>query len=210
MRALLIGALFATLIGCCRTPQQAMLERCTSKGCFYRSATSPQVEPKPALFKLDPATTNVKSTTSTKMSRKPPSAEPGGQTGLIKKKANATITSTPEASGQSAEASDLVLKKAKAIIAAKMEDPTSAEFEDMKRTIRKDTMGEPVDTICGHVKGKKASGEETGERPFLYLVKEDKAFIDDGNPDSVAATAYRAICIDPDLHGQDLRQQPGK
>jgi hypothetical protein len=212
MRALLIGALFATLIGCCRTPQQAMLERCTSKGCFHRSATSPRVELKPASFKPDPATTNVKSTTAAKTPPKPTSAEPGDQTGVIEKKANAAITSTPKvpASGQSAEASDPILKKAKTTTAAKMEDPASAEFEDMKRAIRKDTMGEPVDTICGHVKGKKASGEETGERPFLYLVKEDRAFIDDGNPDSVAATAYRAICIDPDLRGQDFRQKLSK
>jgi hypothetical protein len=60
------------------------------------------------------------------------------------------------------------------------------------------TFGQPIDTICGHVKGKKASGEETGERPFLYVVKEDKAFVDDGNSDPVAATAYRTICISPE------------
>jgi hypothetical protein len=41
-------------------------------------------------------------------------------------------------------------------------------------------------------------------------VKEDKAFIDDGNPDSVAAAAYRAICIDSDLHRQDFRQELSK
>jgi hypothetical protein len=79
-----------------------------------------------------------------------------------------------------------------------MENPASTEFEDMKRAIRKDTFGQPIDTICGHVKGKKASGEETGERPFLYVVKEDKAFVDDGNSDPVAATAYRTICISPE------------
>jgi hypothetical protein len=211
MRALLIGALFATLIGCCRTPQQAILERCTSKGCLYRSATSPRVEVKPASFKPDPATTNVKSTTAAKTPPKPASAEPGNQTGLIEKKANAAITLTPEVpAGQPAETFDPILKKAKTTTAAKMEDPASAEFQDMKRAIGKDTMGESVDTICGHVKGKKASGEETGEIPFLYLVKEDRALIDDGNPDSVAATAYRAICIDPDLHRQDFRQQLSK
>ena len=60
------------------------------------------------------------------------------------------------------------------------------------------------------LKGKKTSGEETGERPFLYVVGENKAFIDDGNPDSLGAIAYRAICINPDLRGQDSRQQPSR
>jgi hypothetical protein len=212
MRTLLIGALFASLIGCCRIPQQAMVERCTSKGCIHRAAASPRVELRPASFRPGPATTNAESTTAAKAPPKPASAEPGDQTGVIEEGANVAITPTPKvpAAGQAAETSDPILKKAKTTTAAKMEEPASAEFEDMKRAIRKDTMGEPVDTICGHVKGKRASGEETGERSFLYLVKEDKAFIDDGNPDSVAATAYRAICIDSDLHRQDFRQQLSK
>ena len=49
--------------------------------------------------------------------------------------------------------------------------------------------------ICGHVKGKMKSGEATGERPFLYLVKEDEAYIVDRDPDSMAAIVYRAHCI---------------
>jgi hypothetical protein len=114
------------------------------------------------------------------------------------------------APAQQSGASDPVLSRATTAVAAKMEAPASIEFEDMKRTIRKDTLGQPIDTICGHVKGKKASGEETGERPFLYVVGENKAFIDDGNPDSLGTIAYRAICIDPDLRGQDSRQQPNR
>ena len=81
------------------------------------------------------------------------------------------------ASGQPSETSDPVLKKAKITVAAKMEDPASAEFVDIKRAMRKNTFGQPFEIICGHVKGKKKSGEATGERPFLYLVKEDEAFI---------------------------------
>ncbi|OKO76064.1 hypothetical protein AC629_33325 [Bradyrhizobium sp. NAS80.1] len=86
------------------------------------------------------------------------------------------------------------MDKAKLSIAAKMEDPASAEFSDMKRAIRLNTFGRAVDTICGHVKGKNASGEVTGERPFLYLVKDDDAYVVDGKPDSAAAIAYRNIC----------------
>jgi hypothetical protein len=48
--------------------------------------------------------------------------------------------------------------------------------------------------ICGHIKGKTKSGEATDERPFLYLVKEDEAYIVDRGPDSMAAIVYRANC----------------
>ena len=99
------------------------------------------------------------------------------------------------ATGQPSETSDPVLKKAKIMVAAKMEDPTYAEFVDMKRVMRKNSFGEPFEIICGHVKGKMKSGEATGDRPFLYLVKEDEAFIVGGNPASLAAIVYRAHCI---------------
>jgi hypothetical protein len=178
MRTLLIGAMSAALIGC---------------SCL-----------KPAPLKPDRTPTKIKYTTAAKTS-KPSTPQPGNQNGFVEKQAQPPATLTPSIPS-SAETSDSVLKKAKTTTAATLENPASAEFDGMKRAVRKDTMGQPIDTICGYVKGKKASGEETGERPFLYLVKEDKAFIDDGNPDSVAATAYRAICTNPDLHGQQNRE----
>jgi hypothetical protein len=64
----------------------------------------------------------------------------------------------------------------------------------MNRAIRKNTLGQSVDTICGRVKGKKVSGEDAGDRPFLYLVKDDDAYVVDGPAGSAAATAYRNIC----------------
>ena len=72
-----------------------------------------------------------------------------------------------------------------------MEDPASVEFVDIKRAMNKNTTFE---IICGHVKGKKKSGEATGESPFWYLVKEDEAYIVDRGPDSMAAIVYRANC----------------
>jgi len=75
-----------------------------------------------------------------------------------------------------------------------LEDPASAEFGEMKRAIRKNTLGKAVDTICGRVKGKKPSGEDTGDWPFLYLVTEDEAYIVNGSANSAAASAYRNIC----------------
>jgi len=121
------------------------------------------------------------------------------------RKAKTTIAAKMDAptSDLSSETSDPVLKKARLSIAAKMEDPASAEFEDMRRAIRKNTFGQRIDTICGRVKGKKVSGEATGERPFLYLVKEDEAYVVVDNPNSVAGTAYRTICLD--VHGNDSR-----
>ena len=64
----------------------------------------------------------------------------------------------------------------------------------MKRAIRKNTLGKSIDTICGRVKGKKVSGEDTEDRPFLYLVKEDEAYVVNGPAGSAAAIAYRNIC----------------
>ena len=72
-----------------------------------------------------------------------------------------------------------------------MEDPASVEFVDIKRAMNKNTTFE---IICGHVKGKKKSGEATGETPFLYLVKEDEAYIVDRGPNSTLAQVYRTNC----------------
>jgi hypothetical protein len=75
-----------------------------------------------------------------------------------------------------------------------MEDPASVQFGEMNRAIRKNTLGEPIDTICGYVKGKDSSGGDTGERPFIYIVKDDDAYIVTGSGDMTAAAAYRNIC----------------
>jgi hypothetical protein len=106
----------------------------------------------------------------------------------------ATAKVEPPRSDQPTETSDQVIATAKTAIAARLENPTSAEFGEMKRAMRRNTLGQSVDTICGRVKGKTASGEGTGDRPFLYLVKDNEAYVVDGAPSSVAATAYRNIC----------------
>ena len=81
-------------------------------------------------------------------------------------------------------------------VAAKMENPASADFGDMNRAMRKNYV-RAIDRLdlWARVKGKKASGEDTGDRPFLYLVKEDEAYVVDGPIGSAAAaTAYHNIC----------------
>jgi hypothetical protein len=124
------------------------------------------------------------------------SAQPSATPTPVPKNATTTIGKKTEspATDQSSETSDPVLKKAKITVAAKMENPAFAEFVDVKRVMRKNAFGQSFDFICGHVKDKKKSGEAAGERPFLYLVKEDEAFIVDGDPDSIAAIAYRTLC----------------
>ena len=124
-----------------------------------------------------------------------PSTQPLATPDPVPKKEPTTIGGRTEgsASDQLSETSDPVLKKAKITVAAKMEDPASVEFVDIERAVKK--IGQSFEIICGHVKGKKNLGEATGERPFLYLVKEDEAFIVGGNRDLMAAIAYRAHCI---------------
>ncbi|WP_244443111.1 hypothetical protein [Bradyrhizobium sp. Ai1a-2] len=169
---------------------QASLQMCGSKICFDGSAPPPTepkaIAPAPA---PNPAAKTAKAATAAKPEKRSP---PRRDTRLARAKnpAPKAMADRPAA----AETSDAVLSKAKMSVAAKMEDPASAEFTDAKRAIRKNTLGRSVDTICGHVRGKKASGQDTGEKPFLYLVKEDDVYVVDGKADSAAAIAYRNIC----------------
>jgi len=214
-----------------------MLEGCTSQACYDRTATPLEITPAP----FTPSKVAVSTPSATRAKPKkvakttaPSPAKPAAGAGPDEEKTDSPVIMKPEAapseqpavkkprpagpakmdvaaSGQTADTVDNVLKKAKTKVAAKMEDPTSAEFEDMKRAMRKNTFGHPVDTICGHVKGKNTSGEGISERPFLYLVKEDEVYVVDSNPESAAATAYRNICTtNVDVRGKESRQQQSR
>jgi hypothetical protein len=189
MGLLLIGLVAGMLIGYGIPPStQASLQMCGSKICFD-GTTPPAAEPKPST----PASNPVAKTTKPAMAAKPEKrSSPRRDTRIARSK-----NPPPKAMADRASAggtSEAVLSKAKISVAAKMENLESAEFTDAKRAIRKNTLGRPVDTICGHVRGKKASGEDTGEKPFLYLVKEDDVYVVDGKTNSAAAIAYRNIC----------------
>lgn len=193
MGLLLIGVLAGLLIGYGLAPSQASFEDCTLRGCLDRAATSPPMAQKSTVSRPYPAIASAKSATAAK-SRKRSTAKLDGRADRVKT-AHAPTRSDVSAPYRPDESPDPVLNKAKISVAAKMEDPASVEFGDMKRAIRKNTLGRPVDTICGHVRGKNASGSITEERPFLYLVKEDDAYVVvDGKANSVAAIAYRNIC----------------
>jgi hypothetical protein len=85
---------------------------------------------------------------------------------------------------------DPVIKKAMPTIAAKMENSVSVELVEMKRA-EKNASGKSIDTICGYVRGKTASGADTGERPFLYLVQENEAYLGGYN---MATSPYHNLC----------------
>ena len=197
MRTLLIGTLAATLVGCSYPwPPQASMEACTDANGLGRTAASRPIEPTPASSRTKSETTR---TTSAAKTEEPSAVHVRDRSDLaaIKPRPKSTVIEArveAPASGRPAETSDPVIIKAKTTIAAKLEDPASAEFGEMKRAIRKNTLGKPVDTICGRVKGKKTSGEDAGDRPFLYLVTEDEAYVVDGPANSAAASAYRNIC----------------
>jgi hypothetical protein len=71
VRALLIGALAATLVGCsCLLPPQASIEGCTDANgfaCLGRTAASQPIEPKPTSIKTDSATREIKSAIEKRM-----------------------------------------------------------------------------------------------------------------------------------------------
>jgi hypothetical protein len=91
--------------------------------------------------------------------------------------------------------SDPVTEKAKAAIAAMLDNPSSAEFYKLQRSQKK-LLSRSVDAICGHVRAKSASGKSTGGMPFLYIVgdgREDEAYLVTGNS-HVAQTVHGAVC----------------
>jgi hypothetical protein len=173
--------------------------------CFDRSAAvagrlSQTTDSEPFSFDPEAAITREKTTLAAKSARSS-SAREGGKThhALNQKMAKPVAVAVaaavePPSIAPQPEAIDPVVDRAKIAVGVKLENPASATFSEMNRSMRKNTLGQSVDTICGHVKGKKASGEDIGDRPFLYLVKADEAYIADGSPSSEASTAYRNIC----------------
>jgi hypothetical protein len=203
MRTLLIGVLAATLVGCSYPlSPQARMEACADPNGFgglNKMAASRPIEPAPPSSKTHSAATKVKSTIAARAEERSTAPVRDRPQPAEKKPTSTVIEAKVEApaSGRPAETSDPVIVKAKTTIAAKLKDPASAEFIEMKRAIRKNMVGQPVDTICGRVKARITSDEEAGNRPFLYFVKNDAGFVVYGPAGSAAETAYRNICSEP-------------
>src|SRR5262249_39595436 len=155
-------------------PQQVALDESALKAdaigfaCLDNMPVSPRMDSKPATSHVDLGSNKAKTVIAAKMGDRP-SANPA------KKKVKTTIVRKTEAASpiktkapiagkmEDAASADAVVRKAKITIAGKMEDPASAQFGEMNRAVRKNTLGEPIDTICGYVKGKNSSGGDTGE-----------------------------------------------
>ena len=210
MRTLIVGALAATLVGCsCYVPPQSGFEACTGAdahayGCFDRdiapSRLSQATEPDPSSVDKSPTAPKERTALAARTA-KPSSAHTGKSSRHLSQSPKSVATADVKAEPAPAYAAapppaeiDPVIDKAKIAVAVKLENPPSATFSAMNRSMRRNMLGQSVDTICGHVKGKKASGEDIGDRPFLYLVKDDEAYVADGTPTSPASTAYRNIC----------------
>ncbi|WP_342738419.1 hypothetical protein [Bradyrhizobium sp. B117] len=193
MGLLFVGVLAGVLIGFgWFAPSRGYFLGCASRPCFDRVAVAQSAQPMPKASAPEPTVVRSNSATPAKPG-KTSTPKKRGSTELAKAASPRTTISVP-APERAAEMSDPALDKAKVAIATQMGAPETVELSDVKRAMRKNMLGRPVDTICGRAKGRNASGGETGERPFLYLVKEDEAYVVDGRSGSAASTAYRNIC----------------
>jgi hypothetical protein len=165
------------LVGCTRPP--------------YPAPSAAQIGSKPVVSKVD-ARNATKSTNPQTRS----SAQHGKETKAAARAMDTVAGRTaPLPPAQLTDTSKTVTEKAKASIAAMMVNPASAEFYNLKRAVKK-MLDEPVDTICGHVKGKNASGGDTEEMPFLYIIRDDRdgeAYLVDGRS-YVAQTVHGVLC----------------
>lgn len=193
MGLLFVGVLAGVLIGFgWFAPSRGYFLGCASRPCFEGVAVARPAQPMPTALVQEPAVVKSNSATPARPGKNS-SPKKRGSAELAKATSPRTRIRVP-ASERPAGTSDPALDKAKLAVATQMADPESAEFSDVKRAKRKNMLGRRVDTICGRVKGRSASGGETEERSFLYLVNEDEAYVVDGKAGSAASTAYRNIC----------------
>src|SRR5262245_2421393 len=133
----------------------------------------------------DPETGGTRKSTAAKISTK-------GTKPVALRRTKAVAKVTPAKATTSAAVVDSVTDKAKAAIAAMLDNPTSAEFYNVRRA-QKDLLHRRVDAICGQVRVKSGSGR--GGMPFLYIVghdRDDEAYLVNGS--HVAETVHRAVC----------------
>jgi hypothetical protein len=134
----------------------------------------------------DKSNAETKNSVTTKMETLKSSESDGKSIGEVDMK---SIAAKPETSQSSQLDDESAIMKAKVTIAAKMENPASVVFLEMKRAVREDARGNSIDTICGRIRGKLAG--DTGERPFVYVVQKDEAYI---GAYVLATTEYRKVC----------------
>jgi len=193
MRPLFIGALAVSLMGCSLVPQQTRetrLTECTEAIGFACLNAAPPMDSKvlhsdakkhEVRHRRKPDTKDAESDTVSKTDASLSSQSDNE----ITTSAIAAKPETPQTS-QFDNQSDPAIKKAKATITAKMGNPASVEFVEIKRAAGTNTLGNSGDIVCGFVREK-----NSGPRPFLYLVPKDEAYI---GGYKIATSAYRHIC----------------
>ena len=174
MKPLFLGALAASLAGC---------------SCFPRPV--PMVAhdlSRPAPVRIHGENRHPSAASNNQKSR---STQYLSQTNAVATRGKSTVTAPFRSAGISSNA-DPVIEKAKTAVAGLMENPTSAQFQTISRGFR-NFSGESIDSVCGHVKGKRPSGKDTEIMPFLYIVGEDVAYLVNGNSPA-AEIIHRSIC----------------
>ena len=185
MRPLYIIVIAATLTGCA-APQQA--SRMDSKTIAKsEKAITAKKESHRHRRNAKTHTKIAKSSITAKMET--PLPRPRNPSQPDGKSNGEAIAAKTETSPSSQPDDEAVIYIAKLVVAEKMDNPASVVFLDMKRAVRKDALGNSIDTVCGHVRGK--LGGDTGDRPFLYVVQKDKAYI---GAYTIATSEYRNIC----------------
>jgi hypothetical protein len=180
-------------MGCSFAPQQtAWLSGCTETTAFACSDAASLKKDSKALHGeviaakkkevRHQANTDTKTARSDILPKTSSSSQPDNAitTSCIAVKPEAPQTS------QFDDQSDPAIKKAKATITAKIGNPASVEFVEIKRASGANALGNSSDIVCGFVREKNG-----GPRPFLYLVPKDEAYIGGYN---IATSAYRHIC----------------
>jgi hypothetical protein len=182
MRPLLISALATTLAGCaCLAPQQPHRVVKAEKTIAASKES----------LRYHRLVKNAESNIAPQPDASP-SAQPHDKPNIaVNEESTVGAKSETLQSSQLGDTTDFVMKRARATVAAKMENPASVEFGEMTRADRKNANGKSIDSVCGFVRGKTASGGETGDRPFLYLVQEDEAYI---GGYFIATSPYHNIC----------------
>ena len=191
MRLLLTTALTVTLMGCSFAPQQtAWMSGCTEATAIACSdaASSKALHGEVIAAKNKEVEHQANTDTKTARSDILPKTDVSSSSQPDNAITTSSIAVKPEApqTSQFDDHSDPAIKKAKATIAAKMANPASVEFVEIKRASGANALGNSNDIVCGFVREKNG-----GPRPFLYLVPKDEAYIGGYN---IATSAYRHIC----------------
>jgi hypothetical protein len=216
VRQFIIGALTATLVGCTwiapQQPQQASSTYAAAgplqmdsaiaankeSSRHHRKATRTKNARSNAVLNVtscvqpnDKPDASINAKSAIAMKTVTPQSQPdnASNSSTTEKSTVLTKTEMPQSS-QLDDKFDPVIKKAMPTIAAKLENWASVELVEMKRA-EKNASGKSIDTICGYVRGRTASGAGTGDRPFLYLVQENQAYI--GGYD-MATSPYHNLC----------------